>query len=73
MKRSRGNAVGIAREMKKTQDGILGTLAWIQPMVRSDVFAKIQVIAEQSVRYGIMKNALEGEAFNAGLEKELQD
>jgi len=49
MKRSRGNAVGIAREMKKTQDGILGTLAWIQPRVRSDVFAKIQVIAEQSV------------------------
>lgn len=73
MSRSRDNAVGLAREMKKTRDGILGTLGWIEPRVRSDVYAKIQVVAEQSVRYGILMNALEGKAFNAGLEKELEE
>lgn len=69
----RDNAVGLVRELKKTEDGITGTLAWIKPRVKSEVFDKIEVVAKQAIRYGVMLNSLEGQAFNAGLEKELCD
>ena len=62
----------LALELIKTRDGIIGTLAWIEPRVKPEVFEKVQVIAEQSVRFGILKNVLEGKAFNEGLDKEVK-
>ena len=69
----RNNAAGLARELKKTRDGITGTLEWIKPRVQCDVYAKVESIARQAIRYGVMLNSLESQAFNAGQENELNE
>lgn len=72
MTRTKDHAVGLARELKLTEDGIRGTLEWVSERVPRDVYLKVETIAEQAVRYGIMKNVIEGWQFNSGIEKELE-
>ena len=64
---------GIARELSLTKDAVYGTLEWVSERVSPDVFDKVVVIAEQSVRYGIMKAVINAEKFNDGIEEELRD
>lgn len=66
----RDHAVGLARELKKTEDGIRGTMGWIEPKVKPDVYEKMKTVIEQSIRYGVLKNILEGQKFQNGLEDE---
>lgn len=67
----RDQAVGLVRELKKTEDGIRGTMGWIEPKVRPDVYTKMKTVIRQSIRYGAIKHALESTQFNDGLDKEL--
>ncbi len=61
----------LSREMARTRDAVYGTMAWIEGRVSADVYEKMKTFIEQSIRYGILKNILEGHAFRDGLEKEL--
>lgn len=63
----------LVQELRRTEDGIRGTMGWIEGRVKPDVYDKMRTVIVQSVRYGQMLNSLEGEAFKAGLEKELCD
>lgn len=66
---SRGGAIGLPYELKKTEDAIRGTMAYIQPQVSDDVYEKMHAIIRQSIRYGGMLVTLYGAAFREGLEE----
>lgn len=69
----KSKASQLVLELRRTEDGIRGTMGWIEGRVKPDVYDKMRTVIVQSVRYGKMLNSLEGQAFNAGLEKELCD
>lgn len=73
MSSNRDSTVILAKEMKRTEDGIRGTMGWIEGRVSGDVYEKMKTVIKQSIRYGIMKNILEGQAFQDGIEKEISD
>lgn len=73
MSGSRDGTVILARELRLTEDGIRGTMGWIESRVSADVYEKMKTVIEQSIRYGILKNILEGQAFQDGIEKEISD
>lgn len=73
MSGNRDSTVILARELKRTEDGIRGTMGWIEDRVSGDVYEKIKTVIQQSIRYGIMKNVLEGQAFQDGIEEEISD
>lgn len=58
----RESAMGIAKELKKTEDGIRGTMGWIEPKVSADVYEKVKTIIRQSIRYGVLKHLMEIQA-----------
>lgn len=55
----RESAMGLARELKLTEDGIRGTMGWIEPKVSADVYEKVKTIIRQSIRYGVLKHLME--------------
>lgn len=55
----RDHAVGLARELKKTEDGIRGTMGWIEPRVKPEVYEKIKTVIKQSIRYGVIKHLIQ--------------
>lgn len=55
----RDQAVGLARELKLTEDGIRGTMGWIEPKVTPDVYEKMLAVIRQSIRYGVLKHLME--------------
>lgn len=63
---------GVAIEMKRTQDAVCGTLDWISKRVSPEVYIKVVAVAEQSVRYGIMKAVIDSEIFNHDIESEFE-
>lgn len=73
MSSNRDSTVILAKEMKRTEDGIRGTMGWIECRVSADVYEKMKTVIKQSIRYGIMKNVLEGQAFQNGIEEEISD
>lgn len=58
----REQAIGLARELKLTEDGIRGTMGWIEPKVSKDVYEKVKTIIRQSIRYGVLKHLMEIQA-----------
>ena len=58
----RESAMGIAKELKKTEDGIRGTMGWIEPKVSNDVYEKMKTVIRQSSRYGVLKHLMEIQA-----------
>ena len=69
----REQAIGLARELKLTEDGIRGTMGWIEPKVKPDVYEKMLAVCQQSVRFGVMKAITNSERFRDGIEEELDD
>ena len=67
------NNGGLVRELKKTEDGIRGTMGWIEERVSTDIYEKMKVVIKQSIRYGAMKTTLESNHFQSGIETELND
>ena len=55
----REQAIGLARELKLTEDGIRGTMGWIEPRVKPEVYEKIKTVIKQSIRYGVIKHLIE--------------
>ena len=55
----REQAIGLARELKLTEDGIRGTMGWIEPKVSTDVYEKMKTVIRQSIRYGVLKHPME--------------
>ena len=55
----REQAMGLARELKKTEDGIRGTMGWIEPKVKPEVYEKMKTVIRQSIRYGVLKHLME--------------
>ena len=55
----REQAIGLARELKLTEDGIRGTMGWIEPKVKPDVYEKMLEVIRQSIRYGVLKHLME--------------
>ena len=55
----REQAIGLARELKLTEDGIRGTMGWIEPKVSKDVYEKMKTVIRQSIRYGVLKHLME--------------
>jgi hypothetical protein len=55
----REQAIGLARELKLTEDGIRGTMGWIEPKVKPDVYEKMLAVIRQSIRYGVLKHLME--------------
>ena len=58
----REQAIGLARELKLTEDGIRGTMGWIEPKVSKDVYEKMKTVIRQSIRYGVLKHLMEIQA-----------
>lgn len=58
----RESAMGIAKELKRTEDGIRGTMGWIEPKVSKDVYEKMKTVIRQSIRYGVLKHLMEIQA-----------
>lgn len=54
----REQAIGLARELKLTEDGIRGTMGWIEPKVKPDVYEKMLAVIRQSIRYGVLKHLM---------------
>lgn len=71
--RTRDNAAGLAKELRKTGDGIKGTLIYVEGKVSADVLEKVKTIIRQSIRYGEIRQMIEADQFKDGLEKELCD
>lgn len=55
----REQAIGLARELKLTEDGIRGTMGWIEPKVSAEVYEKIKTVIRQSIRYGVIKHLIQ--------------
>lgn len=55
----RDQAIGLVRELKKTEDGIRGTMGWIEPKVKPEVYEKMKTVIRQSIRYGVLKHLME--------------
>lgn len=55
----REQAIGLARELKLTEDGIRGTMGWIELRVKPEVYEKIKTVIKQSIRYGVIKHLIE--------------
>lgn len=59
---------------KLSNDAVHGTYAWLERQgVAPDILQKVRVIANESLKLGMMITLLEQEKFRDGLEYELFD
>lgn len=63
-----------SRNVGLCRDAVNGTYAWIKRQgVSPMILSKIRVIANESLKLGMMMNAYEQDRFKDGLEYELLD
>lgn len=49
----------LSREMARTRDAVYGTMGWIEPKVKPEVYEKMKTVIRQSIRYGVLKHLME--------------
>lgn len=65
---------GLTHEMKLASDAVVGTYAWIERQgVSPVIMQRIKVIANQSLRLGMMMTITKQNTFKKGLEEELKE
>lgn len=63
----------IQREVSLANDAVHGTYAWLERQgVAPDILQKVKVIANESLKLGMLITIKEQEKFQNGLEEELE-
>lgn len=69
-----GRPSRLAHDMQLSNDAVAGTYAWLSAQHLSpEVMRRIKVIANHSLRLGMMITISEQQKFKDGLEEELKD